>query len=1230
MCLMMQTHHVGMGIASRRPVRDVSSRMAHVIRRASSDARMQHGVASEVHRAGQRVELVPGRSATGGLQCLYGGRLVKGWANDNPSSRLLRRLLQHSQHDGAVARGLQRLPHQSLQHNATGFPRSVLEYQALRPVQEYLCESGRKSAMSLSTSNIHVQPNMWSKSGTRSLHLNGARGLCSSSSGGGSHGSDGEGKSRSKRKSSRRSREEKGKDSIAKEGAEDELEWISERDVKSNGKSSSSSSASAAESSQKDIQSSGHDRPEEGDEKAQARRVSEHNSNQESEQDVDHSESQSQDEASLSSDAVLSSSSSALFRRTGPRRSWLTKNEELPAVPLFRRPLFPGVNALIVVQDAAVAEVFVRLKEAGVTHVALFLHKKVGLQSFALNEPNESDGAGDAQGAEAGGSPLGEINNSAVLLSADEQLQQLHRVGVLAEIIGIAPRAKGTIEITFSGHQRVRWERMVRSDPILTLEVSPFAEKRVDIQNKSVRAYSFAVIQALRELLLQGSFYKEQLELLLESLDINNPYHLADLGACLTMADPQKLQEVLEEADLEKRMSKTLALLLSELEMIKVQRQINKQIEENVSAAQRKFFLNEQLKTIKKELGLEKDEKETLSQRFRARLEGKTVPESAMTVIEEEFAKLSLLEPASSEFSVTRNYLDWLTILPWGVLTAEPSSFDIVHARKVLNDDHYGMDDVKARIHEFIAVSILRAAKTSEDSPPGKILLLSGPPGVGKTSVGKSIARALGRKFYRFSVGGLSDAAEIKGHRRTYVGAMPGKFLQALKATQAANPVILIDEIDKLGRGYQGDPAAALLEALDPEQNHSFVDHYLDTPVDLSRVLFIATANMVDTIPNPLYDRMDNIRLPGYIFEEKMEIARRYLVPAAIRECGMQDSEIMFLGTSLKLLTTNYCREAGVRNLKNQIDKIARKTALYIVEQRQKVQNQLVEEKDNTTEKEPAADKTGKVDKGGKASSEASPTPPKVVIGLSKGEKLLGKAPFRSETLYKTPPIGVATGLAWTAMGGTVLYIETIPLGPPLEDDGTDGSEMVTTATTAALTTIGSSVPSKPAHQWMNRGVKMTGQMGDVMKESCEIAYSFATSVLAEYEPRNRYFQRNLLHLHVPEGATPKDGPSAGITMVTAFLSRAFGRTTRAGVGMTGEVTLTGKVLAVGGIREKVVAAKRDGLHEVIIPAENEKDWHELPSSVRKDMKAHFASEYAQVLDVIFPGQSKYRVGILQ
>ncbi|KAL0271493.1 UNVERIFIED_CONTAM: hypothetical protein PYX00_008574 [Menopon gallinae] len=490
--------------------------------------------------------------------------------------------------------------------------------------------------------------------------------------------------------------------------------------------------------------------------------------------------------------------------------------------------------------------------------------------------------------------------------------------------------------------------------------------------------------------------------------------------------------------------------------------------------------------------------------------------------------------------SVTRNYLDWLTSLPWGITSDE--NLDLNRASQILNEDHYGMEDVKKRVLEFIAVSQLKG------TTQGKILCFFGPPGVGKTSIARSIARALNREYFRFSVGGMTDVAEIKGHRRTYVGAMPGKVIQCLKKTKTENPLILIDEVDKIGKGYQGDPSSALLEMLDPEQNANFLDHYLDVPVDLSKVLFICTANVVETIPEPLRDRMEMIDVSGYVAEEKLAIAKQYLVPQAMKDSGLKSNQLSISDESLTTLIKSYCRESGVRNLQKHIEKVIRKVAYKVVKQE--------------------ADR--------------------IEVHPNNLSEFVGKPMFTHDRMYEVTPPGVVMGLAWTAMGGSTLYIET-DLRRPKDDKNMEGS------------------------------LELTGHLGDVMKESARIALTVARNYLREIDPNNNFLYSSHLHLHVPEGATPKDGPSAGCTIVTALLSLAKSLPIRQDVAMTGEVSLKGKILPVGGIKEKTIAAKRVGVKCIILPEENKKDFNDLPAYITEGLEVHFVSTYNDIYKIVFP-----------
>ena len=654
---------------------------------------------------------------------------------------------------------------------------------------------------------------------------------------------------------------------------------------------------------------------------------------------------------------------------------------------------------------------------------------------------------------------------------------------------------------------------------------------------KELKAYGLAIMNAFRELLPLNPLYSEELKYFLNRYSANEPTHLADFAASLTTAEGKKLQEVLETFDLVSRLEKVLVLFKQEIEVTKLQFNIRERVEENLNDQQRDFFLRQQLNEIQKELGIVKDDQTLDSDRFRERMAALTLTDEAKKKAEEELDKLSMLDPQSPEYNVARNWLDWLTLLPWGKHSKD--LLDLKRARKILDKGHDGLEDVKDRISEFLAVGALKGEVS------GSIICLVGPPGVGKTSIGRSIADALGRKFYRFSVGGMRDEAEIKGHRRTYIGAMPGKFMQALKDCETANPVIMLDEIDKIGASYHGDPASALLEVLDPEQNHEFMDHFMDVRFDLSKALFVCTANTLDTIPGPLLDRMEVIRLSGYITEEKIQIAKHHLWPALLKESGLKREQVQITLPAIRHVIEGYAREAGVRNLKKQMAKLVRKLALKFV--------------------------TGEIESAR--------------IHVNELEEMLGQPRFTPEKMNQQ--IGTVTGLAWTSMGGATLTIE-----------------------------------ASRVHT-LNRGFKLSGQLGEVMQESAGIAYSFISSNLEKYKADPEFFDKAFVHLHVPDGATPKDGPSAGVTMATSLLSLARDEAIKTPLAMTGELSLTGMVLPVGGIREKVIASKRIGIKELILPFENKKDFEELPDYLQEGLTVHFAKHFDDVARLTFNIRSK-------
>jgi ATP-dependent Lon protease len=653
-----------------------------------------------------------------------------------------------------------------------------------------------------------------------------------------------------------------------------------------------------------------------------------------------------------------------------------------------------------------------------------------------------------------------------------------------------------------------------------------------DGSKTEMQAYSLAIMNAFKELLPLNPLYSEELKFFLNRYSATDAKHLADFAASLTTTDIKKQQEILDTLNLTERLEKVQVLFDHELEVTKLQFNIREKVEDDIADQQREYFLRQQLKEIQSELGMVKDDRSMDVEKFKARIKKLTLSDDALKKVDEELEKIAMLDPQSPEYSVSKNWLDWTTQLPWQKLSKD--KLNLKRAKKILDKGHDGLDDVKDRILEFLAVGTLKGEIS------GSIICLVGPPGVGKTSIGKSIADTMGRKFYRFSVGGMRDEAEIKGHRRTYIGAMPGKFIQALKDTQTANPVIMLDEIDKIGSSYQGDPASALLEALDPEQNNDFMDHYLDTRFDLSKTVFICTANTLDTIPAPLLDRMEVIRLSGYITEEKIQIAKHHLIPSLLDEAGFKKPQVKFTPATLKNLIDGYAREAGVRNLKKQLAKIIRKLALKFV--------------------------TEDIEK--------------VTINIKDLEHYLGQPRFTAEKINQQ--LGTVTGLAWTSMGGATLTIEA--------------SKVHTN----------------------NRGFKLSGQLGDVMQESAGIAYSYITANLKKYKADLDFFDKAFIHLHVPDGATPKDGPSAGVTMATALLSLARDEKVKQPLAMTGELSLTGQVLPVGGIKEKLIAAKRVGLKTLILPEDNRKDFNELEDYLKKGMTVYFAKHFKDVAKLCF------------
>lgn len=805
---------------------------------------------------------------------------------------------------------------------------------------------------------------------------------------------------------------------------------------------------------------------------------------------------------------------SKTFKKRGKGKKEGHKHTNFPkqlfVLPLTRRPFFPGMAAPLIIEPGHFYEVLKIIAKSKDKMIGLFLTKEEDTNIY------------------------------------DMKVDDLCEVGVVASILRIVPIDQGGAQVVLNMEKRIKISSEVTKSKYLRVNVDYHDDIILSKQSKIIKAYSISIITTIKELLKLNPLFKEELQIFLGHSDFTEPGKLADFAVALTTAGRTDLQEVLSAFDIQTRIEKTLMLLKKELDLSKLQSSINQKIEATISKTQREFFLREQLKTIKKELGLEKDDKTCDIEKFEERLKGKLIPEDTQKVINEELDKLSVLEVQSAEYSVCRNYLDWLTILPWGV--ASEDSLNLAHAEKVLEEDHYGLKDIKERILEFIGVGKLSGGVK------GSIICFVGPPGVGKTSIGKSIARALNRKFYRFSVGGMRDEAEIKGHRRTYVGAMPGKMIQALKSTQTMNPVIMLDEVDKIGMSYQGDPASALLEVLDPEQNSDFLDHYLDVRFDLSNILFIVTANVLETIPAALKDRMDILRLSGYIADEKVQIAKKYLVPRNRAKAGLKAKDVTITVDALRGIIEGYARESGVRGLEKSIKKILRKVAM-----------KLVINQESKKKKKSVATK----------------------VTQKSLDEYLKKPIFTSDRFFEKTPVGVCMGLAWTALGGATLYVEAIK-----------------------------SSSEKTA-------MKLTGQAGDVMKESAQIAWSFLHSVSDKYAPKKDFFKKSEVHIHIPEGATPKDGPSAGITMTTALLSLLLDTPVLSDLGMTGELTLTGKVLPIGGLKEKLIAARRSKVKTLIFPKENHRDYDELPDYLKKGLKVHFVDHFDEVFAIAFPKKVK-------
>jgi ATP-dependent Lon protease len=704
----------------------------------------------------------------------------------------------------------------------------------------------------------------------------------------------------------------------------------------------------------------------------------------------------------------------------------------------------------------------------------------------------------------------------------------IYEIGTAAVVHKMIRVPDGTLRILVQGIRRVRIERRVLDEPYLLGE---FVELPDDVEETpEVEALTRNVQSLFARIIALVPYLPEELSL--AAANVDDPSALCHLVASTLRLKTEEKQRLLELVSIEARLHEVSLILNRELEVFELGTKIQSQVQSELEKGQREFFLRQQMKAIQEELG-EGDPEQAEMAELRGRIEALELPEEVEKAAARELSRLERLPSAAAEYGVIRTYLDWIATLPWGATTAD--NLDLDRAREVLDADHYDLEKVKERIIEHLAVSKLR------NDPSGQILCFVGPPGVGKTSLGQSIAKTLERKFGRLSVGGVRDESEIRGHRRTYIGAMPGTIIRALRDAESMNPVVLIDEIDKMGADYRGDPASAMLEVLDPEQNRTFRDHYLDLPFDLSKVLFICTANTIDTVPGPLLDRMDVISLSGYTEDEKLGIAQRYLTPKQIEQHGLSDDNIAVTDDALRLVIREYTREAGVRNLERRIADLCRKCARQVA--------------------------------GGHEDQ--------IVVDQAKVREWLGPRKFSGEARRRTADAGVATGLAYTAAGGDVLFIE--------------------------------------AQAYQGKGkLTITGQLGEVMQESAQAALSWVRSHSAQFGLADDWFSVHDVHIHVPAGAVPKDGPSAGVTMATAIASLVRGMPVADDVGMTGELTLTGQVLPIGGVREKVLAAQRAGLKRVILPSENEHDLDELPQETRAEMKFTLADSIDDVFAVAF------------
>ncbi len=769
--------------------------------------------------------------------------------------------------------------------------------------------------------------------------------------------------------------------------------------------------------------------------------------------------------------------------------------EQLYIIPIRYRPIFPGIVTPLIISQGR----FTRVIDN-----ALNESRAIGLVLIKDDERNEID------------------------------FKDIYEFGTVARILKKINLPDGGVNVLINSIKRFKITEQVDKKKFLLAKIE-YLEDSIDRKNRmEIKALTREILAKLKLLSDNNPLFTEEMKLTM--LNVEEPGKIADFVTSILSLDKKEYQDILEELDVKNRLGMVLHLLHKELEVADVQKKIHHQISDKIDKQQRDFFLREQLKAIKHELGIDEDERSIEVREMKKRLEELGLKGEVKEKMADEIDRFLYMETASSEYSVTKNYLDIVLSLPWNSSTKD--SIDLDLAEKILNRDHYGLEDVKKRIIEFIALR-----KIKPDAK-GSIICLVGPPGVGKTSLGKSIASALNRKFFRISLGGMRDEAEIKGHRKTYIGAMPGKIIQGLKIIKQKNPVFMLDEIDKMGRSFQGDPASALLEVLDPEQNAEFRDYYLDVPFDLSDVLFITTANTMDTIPQVLADRMEVIRLSGYIPLEKYEIARRYLLPKQLKMHGLKRGDVKIDKKGFMAIVNGWAREAGVRTLERNIEKICRKTVTILA-------------------------KEGKI--------------PEKALTEEQIKEYLGTEIFTDDEKLIITKSGIVNGLAWTSMGGVTMSIESIAV----------------------------------KHKG-GAALKLTGQLGDVMTESANIAYTYINHLLQDDADSRNIFDNHLVHVHVPAGAIPKDGPSAGITMAVSIYSMIKGKLVPSDLAMTGELTLSGRVFPVGGIKEKVIAAKRAEIKRILIPKGNVKDLDDIPDYIKKGLLFYPVKDIVEVLDITF------------